>query len=73
MKRSQRGRLAPLVLFFVFAALLVVGALPRLAQSRARDTERTEANAAPSVFTETVTSDTAGTPLEMPGTVTGLH
>lgn len=73
MKRSQRGRLAPLVLFFVFAALLVVGALPRLAQSRARDTERTEANAAPSVFTETVTSDTSGTPLEMPGTVTGLH
>ncbi|WP_434478951.1 efflux RND transporter periplasmic adaptor subunit [Gemmatimonas sp.] len=73
MKRSQRGRLAPLVLFFAFAALLVAGALPRRAQSRARDTERSEANAAPSVFTETVTSDTASTPLEVPGTVTGLH
>lgn len=63
----------PVVLVLVFAALLVAGALPRLAQSRARDTERSEVNTAPTVFTEKVKQDTTSTPLELPGTVSGLH
>lgn len=73
MMRSPSGRVAPVVLVIVFGALLAAGAIPRLAQTKARDTERTEANAAPTVFTETVTGDTTGVPLEMPGTVIGLH
>jgi RND family efflux transporter MFP subunit len=61
------------VLVLIFAALLVAGALPRLAQSRARETERARVNATPTVFTEKVKRDTTSTPLELPGTISGLH
>ena len=62
-----------MVLVLIFAALLVAGALPRLAQSRARETERARVNATPTVFTEKVKRDTTSTPLELPGTISGLH
>ena len=63
----------PIVLVLVFGGMLAAGALPRIAQSRARDTEREQVNAAPTVFTEKVRKDTTSTPLELPGSVTGLH
>lgn len=69
----RSGRAAPVVIGVVLAGLLVAGALPRLAQSRARDAEREQVNAAPTVYTEKVSSDTAGTPFELPGTIAGLH
>lgn len=72
-RRPRHGRVLPVVLFLVFGGLLAAGALPRLAQSRARDVEREEVNAAPTVFTETVRADTAGTPFELPASITGLH
>lgn len=72
-RRPRHGRALPLVLVLLFGGLLVAGALPRLAQSRARDAERTQVNAAPTVFTETVRRDTTSTPFELPGTVSGLH
>jgi RND family efflux transporter MFP subunit len=63
----------PIVLVVTFGALLAAGTLPRLAQTRAREAERSQANDAPTVFTEPVRRDTTSLPLEMPGTVTGLH
>jgi len=63
----------PIVLVLVFGGMLAAGALPRIAQSRARDTEREQVNAAPTVFTEKVRKDTTSTPLELPGSITGLH
>lgn len=72
-QRPQRGRTLPIVLFLLFAGMLAAGAWPRLAQSRDRQAEQSQANAAPVVFTETVQRDTTGLPLEMPGTITGLH
>ncbi|AMW06065.1 hypothetical protein GEMMAAP_17290 [Gemmatimonas phototrophica] len=72
-RHVRRGRMAPIALVLVFGALLAAGAVPRLAQSRARETERTEVNATPTVYTEKVRRDTTGTPFELPGTVTGLH
>ncbi|MFN9205363.1 MAG: efflux RND transporter periplasmic adaptor subunit [Gemmatimonas sp.] len=72
-RRRRRGRVLPIVLFLLFGGLLAAGVLPRLAQSRAREAERSQANAAPAVFTEPVRRDTTSLPLEMPGTVTGLH
>ncbi|NCW44896.1 MAG: efflux RND transporter periplasmic adaptor subunit [Gemmatimonadaceae bacterium] len=71
--RRRHGRALPLVLLVVFAGMLAAGALPRLAQSRAREREREQVNAAPTVFTETVRNDTTSTPLELPGSVSGLH
>jgi len=71
--RRRDGRVVPIVLVVVFIGLLVAGTLPRLAQSRARTVERAQVNAPPTVYTETVSSDTAGTPFELPGTITGLH
>jgi len=71
--RPRHGRVLPVVLVLIFAALLVAGALPRLAQSRARETERARVNATPTVFTEKVKRDTTSTPLELPGTISGLH
>lgn len=72
-RQSRRGRVLPIVLFVLFVVLLVAGALPRLAQTRARDAEQAQTNAAPTVFTEPVRRDTTSLPLEMPGTITGLH
>ena len=63
----------PIVLVLLFGGMLAAGALPRIAQSRARDTEREQVNAAPTVFTEKVRKDTTSTPLELPGSITGLH
>lgn len=71
--RARHGRALPLVIAVVFAGLLAAGAMPRLAQSRARDAERRQVNAVPTVFTERVRADTSSTPLELPATVTGLH
>ena len=71
--RLRQGRVLPIVLVLVFGGMLAAGALPRIAQSRARDTEREQVNAAPTVFTEKVRKDTTSTPLELPGSVTGLH
>lgn len=71
--RRRHGRALPLVLLVVFAGMLAAGALPRLAQSRAREREREQVSAAPTVFTETVRNDTTSTPLELPGSVSGLH
>ncbi|MFN8801691.1 MAG: efflux RND transporter periplasmic adaptor subunit [Gemmatimonas sp.] len=61
------------MLAVLFLGLLAAGALPRLAQSKAREAERSQVNAAPTVFTETVRADTTSTPLELPASVTGLH
>lgn len=71
--RPRHGRALPVVLALGFAGLLVAGALPRLAQSRARDAEREQVTAAPTVFTEAVRADTTNAPLQLPATVTGLH
>jgi RND family efflux transporter MFP subunit len=71
--RIRRGRALPIVLVVVFGGMLAAGALPRIAQSRARDVEREQVNAPPTVFTEKVKNDTTSMPLELPGTVTGLH
>jgi len=71
--RLRQGRVLPIVLVLVFGGMLAAGALPRIAQSRARDTEREQVNAAPTVFTEKVRKDTTSTPLELPGSITGLH
>lgn len=72
-RRARHGRVLPIVLVVTFGALLAAGTLPRLAQTRAREAERSQANDAPTVFTEPVRRDTTSLPLEMPGTVTGLH
>ncbi len=71
--RVRRGRALPIALVLVFGGMLAAGALPRIAQSRARDSEREQVNAAPTVFTEKVRKDTTSTPLELPGSVSGLH
>ncbi len=71
--RARRGRVLPIVLVLVFGGMLVAGALPRIAQSRARDTEREQVTAAPTVFTDKVRTDTTSTPLELPGSLNGLH
>ena len=71
--RIRRGRALPIVLVVLFGGMLAAGALPRIAQSRARDVEREQVNAPPTVFTEKVKNDTTSMPLELPGTVTGLH
>lgn len=71
--RLRQGRVLPIVLVLLFGGMFAAGALPRMAQSRARDAEREQVNAAPTVFTETVRKDTTSTPLELPGSVTGLH
>jgi RND family efflux transporter MFP subunit len=73
LPRRRQGRVLFVVLAVLFLGLLVAGALPRLAQSKARDAERAQVNAAPTVFTETVRADTTSTPLELPASVTGLH
>lgn len=69
----RNGRVVPIVLVVIFGAMLAAGALPRLAQSRARGAEQAEANAAPAVFTEVVRRDTTTPSLELPATITGLH
>ncbi|MCA2985638.1 efflux RND transporter periplasmic adaptor subunit [Gemmatimonas sp.] len=73
LPRRRQGRVLFVVLALLFAGLLVAGAVPRLAQSKARAAERAQVNAAPTVFTETVRADTTSTPLELPASVTGLH
>ena len=55
--RVRRGRALPIALVLVFGGMLAAGALPRIAQSRARDSERKQVNAAPTVFTEKVRKD----------------
>ena len=47
--RRRDGRVVPIVLVVLFIGLLVAGTLPRLAQSRARNAERAQVNAAPTV------------------------
>lgn len=73
MVRPRHGRIAPLLIVVLLAALVVAGALPRLARSKAREEERVLANALPTVYTESVVRDTNATSIELPGTVTGLH
>jgi RND family efflux transporter MFP subunit len=73
LRRVRRGRALPIVLVVIFAGLLVAGALPRIAQSRARDAERDQVNTAPTVFTEKVRSDTTSAPFELPASVSGVH
>ena len=73
LPRRRQGRVLFVVLALLFAGLLVAGAVPRLAQSKARAAERGQVNAAPTVFTETVRADTTSMPLELPASVTGLH
>ncbi|MBL0938514.1 MAG: efflux RND transporter periplasmic adaptor subunit [Gemmatimonadaceae bacterium] len=69
----RAGRAIPIVLAVIFVGLAVAGALPRLAQSKARTAEQADATAAPTVFTEAVHRDSASLPLEVPGSITGLH
>lgn len=71
--RPRRGRALPIVLVLLFGAMLAIGAWPRLAQSRARASETSAASAPPTVFTEKIRRDTSSPPLELPGTITGLH
>ncbi|GAB1343687.1 efflux RND transporter periplasmic adaptor subunit [Gemmatimonas sp.] len=71
--RTRHGRALPIVLVVLFGGLLVAGAWPRLAQSRAREAEREQVNTAPTVFTERVRSDTTSVPLELPASLAGLH
>ncbi|MEN9817863.1 MAG: hypothetical protein RLZ32_1743 [Gemmatimonadota bacterium] len=71
---SPRRRPAtPLLLLALFAALLAAGTLPRLARARARDAEQAATRRPPTVYTETVRRDTAGSALELPGSVVGIH
>lgn len=71
--RERTGRVIPVVIVLVLAAMLVAGTLPRLKQSRDRQEELSSAVAMPTVFTEVVTRDTGATKLDLPGTVAGLH
>lgn len=71
--RPRRGRMMPILLVLLFAALLAAGLFPRLAQSRVRTAEAERSRSAPTVFTEAVKRDTAGVPLELPATVSGVH
>jgi RND family efflux transporter MFP subunit len=76
VRRSSRprdGKLLPVVLIVGFIAMLVAGAIPRLARSKARDEERALVVAIPTVFTETVHADTGGLGVDVPGSVQGLH
>lgn len=72
-RRVRHGRTVPLVLGLGFVVMLVVGTMPRLARSKARDEERALATAVPTVFTETVRPDTGGLGVDLPGSVQGLH
>ncbi|HEY0930890.1 MAG TPA: efflux RND transporter periplasmic adaptor subunit [Gemmatimonas sp.] len=69
----RRGRMMPIVFVLIFAALLVAGLLPRLAQSRSRAEEGARSTAVPTVFTEPVKRDTSSTPFELPATLSGVH
>lgn len=72
-RRARTGRMAPVLIVLLLAALVVAGALPRLARSKSREAERQLVTAVPTVYTETVLRDTSATPVELPGTVTGVH
>lgn len=69
----RRGKVLPAVIAVVLIGLLVLGALPRLRQSRDRQLERTASTAVPTVFTELVTRDTNGTALDVPASLAGIH
>jgi hypothetical protein len=71
--RAREGRLVPILIVLLFVIMLVAGALPRLAQTRQRESERTASSALSTVFTDVVTRDTAPTAIELPGSVAGLH
>lgn len=69
----REGRVLPMLLVLLFAGMLVAGILPRLAQSRVRDSELARSTAVPSVFTEPVVRDSSVGALELPATVSGVH
>lgn len=73
--RSPRAGGVPLsvLVLALLALLLAAGTLPRLARARAREAERAAVAAPPTVYTETVKRDTAGSALELPGSVVGVH
>jgi membrane fusion protein (multidrug efflux system) len=72
--RAREGRLVPILIVLLFVIMLGgPGALPRLAQTRQRESERTASSALSTVFTDVVTRDTAPTAIELPGSVAGLH
>lgn len=72
-RRRRDGKMLPIVLGLAFVAMLVAGAIPRLARSKARDEERTVVMSVPTVFTETVRADTGALGVDVPGSVQGLH
>ena len=73
LTRRRRGRVLPIVLVLAFLAMLAAGTIPRLARSKARNDERSLATATPTVFTESVRSDTGALGVDLPGSVQGLH
>lgn len=72
-RRRRDGKVLPVVLGLAFGAMLVAGALPRLARSKSRNDERAVVMAVPTVFTETVHTDTGSLGVDVPGSVQGLH
>lgn len=72
-RRARSGRVIPIVIVVLLAAMLVAGALPRIRQTRDRELEHATLAEVPTVFTERVTRDTAGTTLDLPGTIGGLR
>lgn len=71
--RARSGRVVPLVIVVLLLAMLAAGTIPRVQQAKAREQERAETNAEPTVYTEVVTNDSASTTLDLPGTISGLH
>ena len=71
--QARRGRVIPFVIVAILLAMLVLGALPRIRQSRDRQNERDASTSVPTVFTERVTRDTSPTSLDLPASLAGLH
>ena len=70
---ARRGRVVPIVVAAVLLGAVGLGILPRFRQARTRNAEVQSNTGVNTVFTETVQRDSAGSTLELPGSVAGLH
>ncbi len=70
---ARRGRVVPIVVAAVLLGAVVLGILPRFRQARTRNADVQANTGVNTVFTEMVQRDSAGSTLELPGSVAGLH
>ena len=73
VRPARRGRVIPIVVAAVLLGAVAVGILPRFRQARSRNAEVQSNTGVNTVFTEMVQRDSAGSTLELPGSVAGLH